>query len=249
MKHTLIQGSGKLANTLVVHQSNERSSEFLRDALECEKLIQTIECFDISHISGSFVVASMVRFKDGAPDKSQYRRFKIRTFIGNDDFRAMEEVVFRRYKKLHDAKEAFPDLIVIDGGLGQVNAALKAFDDLGISPPVLIGLAKKRETIIFSDGKSDLNLPENSPALHLLQRVRDEAHRFANMFNAELRSKKIQESILDELEGVGEHRKKLLLKHFGNVAKLKKATQAELESIPGIGSKLAESIYNFLSRR
>lgn len=208
-----------------------------------------IECFDISHISGTFVVASMVHFTNGLPDKAQYRRYKIRTFIGNDDYRAMQEVVSRRYLRLKGEGAPLPELIVIDGGKGQVNAAMTAFLANDLTPPVIIGLAKKRETIIFSDGRPDLNLPLENPALHLLQRIRDEAHRFANAFNAELRSKKIRESILDDFTGLGPIRKEALLKHFKTISHLKKATYEELQEVPGIGPKIAKELHSFLQLR
>jgi excinuclease ABC subunit C len=160
-----------------------------------------MECFDISHISGSFCVASMVAFRQARPDRKQYRRFKIRSFVGNDDFRAMEEVVGRRYRRLADEGKDFPELIVIDGGAGQVTAALKAFLGQGLEPPELIGLAKKNETVIFSDGRAPLNLAHHDPALRLLQHIRDEAHHFANSFNAKLRAAGAEELI--QVEGIG----------------------------------------------
>ncbi len=184
----------------------ERDDEALRalgEVLGMSQPPRTMECFDISHISGTFVVASMVHFADGRPDKDNYRRFQIKSFIGNDDFRAMEEVVSRRYRRLAEERKPFPDLIVIDGGRGQIGAALKAFVGLDAMPPALIGLAKKHETIVFPDEREPLNLPLNSPALNLLQRLRDEAHRFANTYNATLRSKKIRESVLDDFAGLG----------------------------------------------
>lgn len=205
-----------------------------------------IECFDISHISGTFVVASMVHFTNGVPDKAKYRRYKIRTFVGNDDYRAMQEVVSRRYLRLNEEGSSLPELIVIDGGIGQVNAAMTAFLAHDLKPPIIIGLAKKRETIVFSDGRPDLNLALDSPALHLLQRIRDEAHRFANAFNAELRSKKIRESVLDDFSGLGPVRKEALLKHFKTIANLRKASYQELQEVPGIGPKIAEELHNFL---
>lgn len=205
-----------------------------------------LECFDISHISGTFVVASMVHFSDGRPDKAQYRRYKIRSFVGNDDFRAMEEVVGRRYRRLAREKRAFPDLVVIDGGKGQVAAALKAFIILELDPPTLIGLAKKKETIIFSDGRDSLNLPLNHPALRLLQRLRDEAHRFANTFNADLRTKRIRESILDTFPRLGPVRRTALLDHFGSIDRLKAAGLKDLQEVDGIGPKLAFELRTFL---
>jgi excinuclease ABC subunit C len=129
----------------------------------------------------------MVRFVDGQADKSGYRRFKIKSFEGNDDFRSMQEVVGRRYTRLHEEHRAFPELVIIDGGLGQVGAALAAFKEHDLAPPPLIGLAKREETIVFPDGR-ELKLPRHDVGLALLMRIRDEAHRFANDFNAEFRS-------------------------------------------------------------
>jgi excinuclease ABC subunit C len=205
-----------------------------------------MECFDISHISGSFCVASMVAFKDGHPDRKSYRRFKIKSFIGNDDFRAMEEVVGRRYRRLFEEHKVFPDLVIIDGGAGQVTSALKAFLGQNLEPPEIIGLAKKNETVIFSDGRDSLNLPHHDPALRLLQHIRDEAHQYANSFNAELRSKRLRESILDDFKGLGTKRKQQLLLHFGSIEKLKKATIKKLTQIEGIGKLTAERLVAFL---
>ncbi len=210
---------------------------------------RTIECFDISHISGTYVVASMVHFAGGRPDKNHYRRFQIKSFIGNDDFRAMEEVVGRRYRRLRNESRPMPDLVVIDGGLGQIGAALKAFLALDLEPPPLIGLAKKHETIIFPDGRAPLNLPLNSPALNLLQRVRDEAHRFANTYNADLRSRKLRESRLDDFAGLGDVRRAALFEHFGDYDRLRAASAAEIREVPGFGPKLAIELYEFLHRR
>ncbi len=220
----------------------------LASALGLKKAPETMECFDISHISGSFVVASMVHFRGGKPDKKQYRRFKIRSFEGNDDYRAMEEVVSRRYRRLAEGGLPFPDLVVIDGGLGQVHAALKAFLLLGITPPPLIGLAKKEETIVFSDGREPLCLPHHSPALHLLQRLRDEAHRFANSFNAEWRSRKIRESILDDFPGLGPVRRAAIWEHFKTLDKLRKADVEEIRQVPGLGPRMAVDLHRFLHR-
>lgn len=208
---------------------------------------ERIECFDISHISGSFCVASMVTFKQGKPSRKDYRRFKINSFIGNDDFRAMEEVVGRRYRRLHNEQKPFPDLVVIDGGAGQVTAALKAFIGQNLEPPALIGLAKKNETIIFSDGREPLQLSHHDPALRLLQHIRDEAHHFANSFNAELRSKKLRESILDDFNGLGPARRQALLAHFGSIQKLRTATVTEIAQVKGIGLKTAERLMWFLN--
>ena len=209
---------------------------------------RTMECFDISHISGTFVVASMVHFADGRPDKNEYRRFRIKSFVGNDDFRAMEEVVGRRYRRLRDEQRPMPDLIVIDGGRGQIASALKSFVALEIEPPALVGLAKEHETIIFADERAPLNLPLTHPGLQLLQRLRDEAHRFANTYNADLRSKKIRESILDDFPGLGAVRRAALLEHFGDIDRLRAASAVEITEVDGFGDVLARELHDFLHR-
>src|SRR5690606_22707883 len=152
-----------------------------------------------------------------------------------DDFRAMEEVVGRRYRRLHEEGKPLPDLVVIDGGRGQIGAALKAFVIIGVEPPALIGLAKKHETIIFPDERAPLNLPLTSPALNLLQRLRDEAHRFANTYNADLRSKRIRESVLDDFPGLGVVRRAALLEHFGSMDRVRAASADQIGEVPGFG--------------
>lgn len=226
----------------------EEALQALQRALQLATPLHTMECFDISHISGTFVVASMVHFAEGRPDKNNYRRFQIKSFIGNDDFRAMEEVVGRRYRRLAEEKRPFPDLIVIDGGRGQIGAALKAFLSLDLSPPPLIGLAKQHETIIFPDERPPLNLPLNHPGLNLLQRLRDEAHRFANTYNANLRSKKIRESVLDDFVGLGPVRRAALLDHFGSIDRLRAASVDDISEVAGFGPRMAAELQAFLNR-
>lgn len=236
----------KFARNLLHTENHSQVLKRLKQKLGLQRLPVRMECFDISHISGSFCVASMVAFREARPDRKQYRRFKIKSFLGNDDFRAMEEVVGRRYRRLAEEDKAFPELVVIDGGAGQVTAALKAFLAQGLEPPELIGLAKKNETIIFSDGRAPLNLERHDPALRLLQHLRDEAHHFANSFNAELRSKRLKESILDDFAGLGTRRKQQLLLHFGSLDKLRKASASELTQVEGIGHLTAERLVEFL---
>ncbi len=246
-------------------RTTEKSRRFLREnplprrdeagalsslaaALGLERPPATAECFDISHISGTLAVASMVRFVDGQADKSGYRRFKIKSFEGNDDFRSMQEVVGRRYTRLHEEHRAFPELVIIDGGLGQVGAALAAFKEHDLAAPPLIGLAKREETIVFPDGR-ELKLPRHDVGLALLMRIRDEAHRFANDFNAELRSRKLRESLLDEMPGLGPKRKDALLEHFGSIQKLRKATVEQIAEVAGLSDKLAGEVKAYLEAR
>ncbi len=226
--------------------TDDQTLSALRDALALPSPPSVMECFDISHISGTFVVASMVRFSHGKPDKAQYRRFQIKSFIGNDDYRAMEEVVGRRYRRLKEENKPMPDLVVIDGGRGQIASALKAFISLDLTPPALIGLAKKHETIIFPDERAPLNLPLTHPGLQLLQRLRDEAHRFANTYNADLRSQKIRESILDDFPGLGPSRKAALMEKFGDIDRLRSAAIAQIAETAGIGEKFAAQLHAFL---
>jgi excinuclease ABC subunit C len=237
----------KFTRDLTRLRTDEDALRALQEALHLDAPPAHMECFDISHISGTFVVASMVHFTAGRPDKDQYRRFSIRSFIGNDDFKAMEEVVSRRYRRLAEERKPFPDLVVIDGGRGQIGAALKAFVGLDAMPPPLIGLAKKAETIIFPDERAPLNLPLDHPGLNLLQRLRDEAHRFANTYNADLRSRKIKESILDDFPGLGPRRKAALLAHFGSIEKLRAATAGQIAEVGGFGPKLAKQLHAFLA--
>ncbi len=228
-------------------QNSWAGLERLRDVLDLERPPNVVECFDISHVSGTFVVASMVRFLSGKADKKSYRRYKIKSFEGNDDFRSMEEVVGRRYGRLHRAGLEFPDLVVIDGGAGQVSSAMNAFNNLEIHPPPLIGLAKREEAIVFPDGRQEVVLDPRDLGLRILQQIRDEAHRFANQYNADLRSKRIKESILDDFKGIGKVRRQALLDHFGSLEKLRRATSLEIQELDGIGPKLADRLHNFLS--
>jgi excinuclease ABC subunit C len=236
----------KFTRDLTRLRPDEDAVRALQAAVGLESPPVHLECFDISHISGTFVVASMVHFTNGRPDKDQYRRFAIKSFIGNDDFRAMEEVVGRRYRRLIREKKLLPDLVVIDGGRGQVGAALKAFLLLECPPPPMIGLAKKQETIIFPDARAPLNLPLGHPGLNLLQRLRDEAHRFANTYNATLRSRKIRESVLDDFPGLGRVRRAALLGHFGSIDRLRQAGVEQIAEVPGFGGKMAADLHAFL---
>lgn len=224
-----------------------QAMDSLKKTLGMKNDPRSIECFDISHISGSFVVASMVRFEEGEPAKQKYRRFKIKSFTGNDDFRAMKEVVGRRYSRLAAEGSPMPDIVLIDGGKGQVFSAMKAFDEEKIKPPKIIGLAKREETIVMDDF-TEKKLPRRHEGLKLLQRVRDEAHRFANSFSESLRSRKIRESILDDFPGLGQKRKDAILGHFGSIAKVKTATVDQLREVDGIGFETAIALRDFLDK-
>ncbi|HEY3856136.1 MAG TPA: excinuclease ABC subunit UvrC [Verrucomicrobiae bacterium] len=213
-----------------------------------------IEGFDISNISSTFAVASLVAFRDGRPDRSNYRRFRMKTVTGQDDFACMAETVRRRYtrvlaEKPENADPALPDLIVVDGGKGQLNAAVAELTKLGLEKVPIIGLAKEFEEIYRPGESEPLRLSHDSGALKLLQRVRDESHRFANTYNAQLRLKKISESILDEFPGIGHQRKAALLKKFGSVQRLRIATVEQIAAVPGFGGKAAGELKQFLDAR
>jgi excinuclease ABC subunit C len=206
-----------------------------------------IEGFDISHISGTLSVASAVCFRDGKPHKEHYRHYQIKTVTGSDDFASMAEVVSRRYARLKEEGTALPDLVMVDGGAGQLNVALTALDGLEIQLPVM-GLAKQMEEIYQAGHVAPLRLPRTSPALHLIQRLRDEAHRFANAYHQKLRRQRIQESVLDEFPNLGEKKKLALLQHFGSIQRLRLASIEEISTVPGIGPRTAQLLKVFLSR-
>ncbi len=218
----------------------------LQDVLGLARRPETIEGFDISHISGTHAVGSMVRFAHGMPDKANYRRFRIKSVETIDDYASMLEIVGRRYRRLREEGRNLPDVILVDGGRGQLNVALAALRQVGVDIPVF-GLAKEHEQIHVPDRPSPVTLPESSPALHLIQRIRDEAHRFANAYHQSWRKKKIRESVLDDIAGIGDNRKKLLLKTFGSVERLRKASVEQIAAVPGMGEKMAADLKKFLS--
>src|ERR1035437_8543774 len=249
---------------------------------------QRIEGIDISNISGTFKVASLVSFRNGRPDRANYRRFKIKTVEGQDDFASVAEVVRRRYTRVlneskvqspksepnapapeqhatHNTQHApsptlhaprstpppssFPDLILIDGGKGQLGAACAELEKLGLGDIPAIGLAKEFEEIYRPGEKEPLRLSHESGALKLLQRVRDESHRFANTYNAQLRLRKISESILDEFPNIGERRKAALLRKFGSIQRMRLATVEKIAEVSGFGGKAAAKLKAFLEAR
>ncbi|HTI97873.1 MAG TPA: excinuclease ABC subunit UvrC [Dongiaceae bacterium] len=225
------------------------------DLAELGKLLQLpappqrIEGFDISNISGTFAVASLVSFRAGRPDRANYRRFRIKTVTGQDDFASMAEVVHRRYSRLLREGRPMPDLILIDGGKGQLNMAVAELKKLGLDQLPVIGLAKEFEEIYRPGYGEPLRPGLQHPAVKLLQRVRDECHRVANSYNAQLRLKRISESMLDEFPGMGERRKAALLKKFGSVSRLRIATVEQIAAVPGFGGKAAGELKTFLEAR
>jgi excinuclease ABC subunit C len=234
----------------------------IQEALALDEAPLRIECFDVSHVQGTNVVASMVVFEDGLPRKSEYRRFSLRE--ATDDTAAMAEVLRRRFSRYLDERSSDggadglpgvdpttgrprkfvypPNLVVVDGGLPQVNAAQRALDDLGIVDVALCGLAKRLEEVWLPGEEIPVILPRTSEGLYLLQRVRDEAHRFAVTFHRQRRSRSMLESTLDNVPGLGETRRKALLRHFGSLKRLREATVADVVAVPGIGPRTAEAI-------
>lgn len=218
----------------------------LAETLNLEVIPERIECYDISHLSGEETVASMVVFTAGAEDRKAYRRFKINN-DQNNDFASLSETLERRFKEAQQGNAAFlpePDLLLIDGGLGQVNAVKSILDQLGVDIPV-VGLAKKNEEIYYPGKGEPLRLTRRDEGLMLLQRLRDEAHRFAISYNRQRRGKKISRSALDDIPGVGPGRKKALLQHFGSVAKIKTASLEQIEATPGMNHKAAAAVYQY----
>lgn len=243
----LAQMVAKNAEIIKNQEREVRGAMFdLKKYLNLPKIPRHIEAFDISNISGKLSVGSMVVFIDAMPKKSKYRKYKIQ-IEGPDDYAMMKDVIRRRYSKiLPEENDKKPDLILVDGGKGQLNAALEILKSLNLSHIPIIGLAKEFEHIFVPEKKNPIILPRNSEALHLLQRIRDEAHRFAVTYHKQLRSKKLKYSILDEIKGVGEKRKINLLKHFGDIETIKNADINEIASVKGINRDLANMIYKHL---
>lgn len=253
----------------------------LADALGLHRPPRLMECFDISNISNTHIVASMVRFRDGVPDRANYRRYRIRGTPDQNDFASMAEVVRRRYSRIlresaaaasEDAEYsqlppiealaqadqavsgsargvAFPDLIIVDGGKGQLSSACAELQRLGLHDAKIIGLAKEFEEIYRPGRPLPLRLSHDRGALKLLQRIRDEAHRFANGYHSLLLKKRISESVLDDIPGVSESRKKALLAAFGSIERIRKAPAEKLAAVSGIGPRLGEQITEYLSQR
>ncbi|MFD8599411.1 excinuclease ABC subunit UvrC [Kitasatospora sp. NPDC059646] len=258
--------------------TRSRALQEIADALELDSVPLRIECFDISHLQGEDVVASMVVFEDGLARKSEYRRFQIKGFEGQDDVRSMHEVISRRFRRylqereqtgewavpeeVPDGDEALtdesgrpkrfaypPQLLVVDGGQPQVAAAQRALAELGIDDVAVCGLAKRLEEVWLPGQDDPVVLPRSSEGLYLLQRVRDEAHRFAITYQRSKRAKRLTAGELDSVPGLGETRRRALLKHFGSLKKLRAATVDELCEVPGIGRRTAETVAAALASR
>jgi excinuclease ABC subunit C len=229
--------------------ANYEALDTLRGVLGLSAFPRRIECFDISTLQGTHTVASMVVCEDGRMRRGDYRRFRVREARGigqPDDFAAMREVVFRRYRGVLDRAERLPDLILIDGGAGQLSSAYEALRSLGQSSLVAIGLAKKEERIVTKDAPEPIALAANHPSLLLLQRIRDEAHRFAITFHRQARGKSQLRSEVDDIPGVGPRRRKALLEAFGSVAGVRRASREDLSAV--VGSKAADAVLAFFAQ-
>ena len=233
----LVVRNAQLAFDLEWKHPQKQAQETLRalqDLLDLEVEPRRIECFDISNIQGSDIVASMVCFEDALPKKSEYRKFKVKSVVGApDDFASMREVVGRRYKRLLEEGKDLPDLVLVDGGKGQLGAAADALDELGLGDQPLCSLAKREELIFVRGREEPIALPRSSPVLQLVQRVRDEAHRFAVGYHRKTRSARTICSELDDIQGVGPTKRKALLSRFGSVRGVRGASEAELEAVVG----------------
>jgi excinuclease ABC subunit C len=234
---------------LLLQRSEEKSKitpavEALKKDLYLSVPPRKIAAFDISNLGSADAVGSLVFFKDGRPKKSQYRRFKIRSVQGQDDFAMMAEVVRRHFVRLTQEKEEFPDLVLIDGGKGQLSATLQTLSGLGMEKQDVVALAKRLDEVFLPQRSDPLMIPRGSASLKLLKRIRDEAHRFAVEYHRKLRKKRIIRSELDRIPGVGPARRESLLKRFRSVAKIKEAGLGELSKLQGINKRVAENIYN-----
>ncbi len=235
----------------------QQALDDLQKKLHLTQVPRRIECFDISNISGNQSVGSMVAFQDGEPDKQRYRRYRIQTLEGPNDFGMMLEVLRRRYRRALE-EDDFPDLLIVDGGKGQLQMAVRVLEELGITDLDVAGIAKSRLKVDQGNGKrhrsderlfrpgrkNPVTFLPNSPALHILQRVRDEAHRFAITYHKNLRSKQALRSELEDIPGVGAGRRTQLLRHFGSLKQIREASLPELQSVPGLPDRIAKAVYD-----
>lgn len=237
---------------LAGRQSTQERLQALQEVLELPGFPERLECFDISHSSGEATVASCVVFDQNGPRKSDYRRFNINDITAGDDYAAMRQALTRRYRRLVDGEAALPDVLLIDGGKGQVQQALAVLDELGVSSVLVVGVAKGStrkagfETLILGDSGIEQQLPASSAALHLIQQIRDEAHRFAITGHRARRDKARRGSLLESIPGVGARRRRELLRHFGSAAGVSRASVEELRKIQGISATMAQQIYDHL---
>ncbi len=246
--YRLVRMVSKNAEIILNHQKEVKGALVdLKKYLGIPKIPKRIEAFDISNISGKLAVASMVVFENGTPKKNSYRKYKIQT-PGPDDYAMMREVLERRYTNHMTSDTPEPDLVLVDGGKGQLNIATDVFKSIGMDDVPVIGLAKEFEHVFIPQTPSPLILPKTSEALLLLQRIRDEAHRFAVSYHKKLRSKEIEKSILDSIPGVGNKRKINLLKYFGDVNSIRSASADDIAKVDGISTKLAKDIHDYLKR-
>jgi excinuclease ABC subunit C len=239
-----------LASHLASRASLMNRFEALQDALGLEELPERLECFDISHTMGEATVASCVVFDTNGAVKSDYRRFNIENITPGDDYAAMHQALARRYRRLKEGEGKYPDILLIDGGRGQVAQAAEVLEELQVSGVLIVGVAKGPtrkpglEQLVLSDQKTPIILPADSPALHLIQQVRDEAHRFAITGHRARRGKARKTSSLEGIPGLGPKRRQLLLRQFGGMQELSRAGVEELASVSGISKALAQKIYD-----
>lgn len=237
----------KVKSLQEIQNNYNETGSYIQEKLGLRKFPHRVECFDISHIQGTNTVASMVSFYNGMPKKSEYKRFKIKSLQDGkpDDFQSMREVVTRRYSRLQKEGKEFPDLIIIDGGKGQLSSAVEILNELGIKNQDIISLAKRIEEVFLPDKSQSVLFPVNSQALYFFQRIRDEAHRFAITYHRHLREKSALHSELDEIKGLYKKNKKLLLDKYSSVAKISKLTKEELMLL--ISSGQAQLVYDYFN--
>ncbi len=250
--HNAVKEKARVRKTPKMKQDEARLGlKELQKQLKLPSDPRVIECFDISNISGTHSVASMVCAVDGVPFPNRYRRFRIKTVKGADDPRSMAEVVRRRYSRLLKENKPMPGLVMVDGGITQLRAAKAELVELGLDKLPVVGLAKRYEEIVWDHehNSGNLFLSRNSAGLTVVTRLRDEAHRFAITYHRELRRQRIKESVLDEIPGIGKSKKEMLLKHFGSITRLGRASVEQIAEAPGIGKKTAELIRNELGKK
>jgi excinuclease ABC subunit C len=214
----------------------------LQRELGLERPPRNIQAFDISTIGGQDAVGSLVVFRDGRPARKEYRRFRIKTVVGQDDVAMIGEVVSRRFRRVLEEKRPLPQLVLVDGGQGQLRAAQRSLQELGLSDQPVAALAKRLDEVFLPRQAEAISIPKSSAALRLLQRIRDEAHRFAVEYHRQLRSRRLRGSELEAIPGVGRQRAGKLLRHFGSLRRLQAASLEELRSVPGLGEELARRV-------